>query len=190
MTITGLKLIGAVAMVAGLSACATGVDTAETQDDVKAREAMAVEAARSPSKRGTAGRPKYQNGEEREALQRTLTACVEAVDAELAALPADVPLADREAVLQKQRELSKLKSHYAAIEARRQANIDRLQDRNASYGAPFSDPALNSRAGLVANYAPYAENESTQFPGVPAYCLTTVEAPMPDENNTAVPEAN
>lgn len=180
------KTVAMVALLAGLSACASGQQTAETADDVKAREAMAVEAARDPDERGTGGRPKYQTAEEREALQKTLTACIDRVDAELAALPADAPLADREAVLQKQRELSKLRSHYAAIEARRRSNIDRLQDRNASYGAPFSDPALNSRAGLVANYAPYADNESTQFPGVPAYCLTTV-APEPVEEK---PEAN
>ncbi len=189
MKANGSKLFGIAAMIAGLSACAATTDQTETADEVKARETMAVEAARKPSDRGTAGQPKFQTAEEREALQRTLTACIASVDAELAALPAETPLADREAVLQKQRELAKLRSHYAAIDARRRANIDRLQDRNASFGAPFSDPALNSRAGLVAHYGPYAENESTQLPGVPSYCLTTI-APEAAPENEQTPESN
>lgn len=171
-----VKLSVAVVLAGALSACAgNSMDKPETADEVSAREQMAVEAARDPDERGRGGQPKFQSQEEREALQHTLTLCIDANDAALANLPADAALADREVFLQRGRELSALKSRYTSIEAQRRTNFQRLQDHNSSYSTVMGgDPGLQSRSGLAAYYGPYADSKATQLPGVPDYCLTTI----------------
>jgi len=169
--------LSAISLVAFLSACAAGgLEKVETADEVKAREQMVIEATQDPDDRGVGDHPQYQSAEEREAIQHTVTLCIDTNDAALAALPADTVLADREVLMQRQRELSALKSRYASIEARRRANQDRLRDHNSSYGSVMGgDPGLQSRSGLSAYYSPYADSEATELPAPPDYCFTAID---------------